>query len=156
MSAPERLDYQTSPLLRLAYEDGRFDVWRFFDEGPYPDEEAVKEEIERHVGDLIASYDRRAIDKGLRDHHHYLVQWVPERLAAAQGEAERARLVAFADLQYRVDDHRFELMRESLNHPRAEDPVFDALPSIYGELTRDGLYRLGPDNLRKRGRGPSP
>lgn len=147
MSEPPGLEYRTSPLLRLAYEDSRFDVWRFFDEKSYPGEEPVKEEIERHVADLITSYEPAAIDEGLRHHHLYLVQWVPERLAGAEGGSERARLVAFADLQYMVDDRRFGLMRESLGHPSAQDPVFEALPSIYGELTRDGLYRLGPANL---------
>jgi len=122
-------------------------VWEFFEEGSYPEHGAVKEEVEAHVAALIGTYDASSLAASLDRHDFYLREWVPERLDAAQAEDELARLVAFADLQYRVEDDRAGLMLKTLNLPKPNDFVFEQLPSIYEHLTRDGLFRITPENI---------
>jgi hypothetical protein len=140
------LSERHSALMQRVIADDRLSVWEYFEPGEYEGFEEVKEEIESRVAALASSYSPERAAELLARHRAYLEGAVPHLLAIAEDEAGLLRLLAFAELEYAVEDRRAELAIGSLEHPRRSDLVFEALP-LYDGLDRDGLLRLGPEHL---------
>lgn len=81
----------------------------------------------------------------------YLTQWGPERLQDASTREEVARLAAFADLQWLIEDSRAALRLDALGPPRADQPLALALPEIHAARSRDGLLRVRGENVTDAG-----
>lgn len=142
-----RFDVRESALLRLAL-GARFDPWEFFNEGAYPEHRAEKDEVEAFVREYFAGLDRSGLEAAIRRHAEYLRKWVPDRVKAAQSNADYARLCAFAELHYAITDAEHDLMLASLLEPDRGDPVFDEHPELYDDLT-DWLMRLTPAHIEE-------
>lgn len=147
MEAPRDFDWHKSPLLCLALGEGRFDVWEFFGDGPYPDVRAEKDELEARVDALCAEALVEGVAEGLNRHRDYLELWVGERLEAANTDAQLARLVAFAELQYALEDAIYPLELRALGHPQPTDRLFAGRPELYELLDRDGMLPLTAANV---------
>jgi hypothetical protein len=145
------LRFEDSPLLREAMHEGRFDVFEFFDHGAYPEHGAHKEEAERLVAQLTAGWDEAAVHRILARNAEYPSAWVPERLEAATTTEDQARLAAFAELQWLIDDGRAALHLDAFGLPRADQPLWEQLPDVFKSLSRDGLVPVGPDNATDAG-----
>jgi hypothetical protein len=145
------LTYEDSSLLREALHEWRFDVWEYFGDGAFPHHRAQKDEVERLVAELASQWDEPALLDVLARNEKYLVDSVPERLAAAVSHSDLARLAAFAELQWLVGDSRAALDRDALDHPRADQPLAVALPGVHEALSRDGLFRISPQNVSDAG-----
>jgi hypothetical protein len=145
------LQYDQSALLRDALHESRFDVWEYFNDGAYPHHRAQKDEVERLVAALVAGWDEAGVLAALGRNEEFLATWVPERLQAATTTEDLARLAAFAELQWLVEDSRDALELDALGHPRADQPLAVALPQVHAALSRDGLTRIEKDNLTDAG-----
>jgi hypothetical protein len=143
-----KFELRESALLRLALGPVRFDPWEFFNEGAYPAHRAEKDEVEAFVREYVAGLDRPGLEAAVLRHAEYLREWVPDRVKAAQSDADYARLCAFAELHHAIGDAEHELMLASLLAPHRGDLVFDEHPELYEDLT-DGLMRLMPDHVEE-------
>jgi hypothetical protein len=143
------LDVRSSALLKLALNQSRTTSLEFYDDAPYPDHRAVKDEVEEFVAEYLAG----ACDPDvvLERHREYLSSWAPDRLEGADRE-DVARLCAFAELDAQLLRAEDELMLASLGPPKADDLVFDAEPKLFGTLT-DGLIRLLPAHIEEQWTG---
>jgi hypothetical protein len=144
------LSERTSPLMQRAIAEGRLSVWEYFEPGEYEGSEEVKVEIESRVAALESSYSSERAAELLARHRAYLEGAAPHLLATAEDEAGLLRLLAFAELEYAVEDRRAELAICSLEPPRRCDLVFEALPFLHDGLDRDGLLRLAPKHLPRQ------
>jgi len=131
--------------------EGRFDVFEFFDDGAFPEHGAHKEEAERLVAQLMGRWDEAAVHETLVRNAEYLSAWVPERLKTVATAEGQARLAAFAELQWLIDDGRAALHLDAFGLPRADQPLWEQLPDVFKSLGRDGLVPVGPDNVTDAG-----
>jgi len=145
------LEFDDSPLLRESLHEDRYDVWAYFDDGAYPAHRAHKNEAEQRVMEFLARWDEGDLVQALARNKLHLAEWVPERLQAARSEGEFARLAAFAELQWLVEDSRAALRLDALNPPRDDQPLARSLPELYATLSRDGLYRISAENVTDAG-----
>lgn len=60
--------------MRCALAEQRFDVWEFFDDGPYDAHHEEKTEVERLVQDLVAQWSDADVASVLAKHERYLVR----------------------------------------------------------------------------------
>ena len=137
-----------SASLRCCLGPVRFDPWEFFNEGAYPAHRAEKDEVEAFVREYLAGLDRPGLEAAVRQHAEYLRNWVPDRVKAAQSDADYARLCAFAELHHAIVDAEHELTLASLLAPDRGDLVFGEHPALYDTLT-DGLMRLTPTHIEE-------
>jgi hypothetical protein len=142
------LPVRSSALLKLALNESRTTPLEFYDDAPYPDHRAVKDEIEQFVAEHLAGASAADLAVALERHRDHLTSWVPHRLEGADRE-EVARLCAFAELHAQLLQAEDELMLASLGPPKADDLVFDAEPKLFGALT-DGLMRLLPAQIEEQ------
>jgi hypothetical protein len=145
------LSYDESALLREALHALRFDVWEYFGDGEYPSHRAEKDEAEGRVAALVSAWSDDDLAAAVERNEMYLTRWVPERLQDASTPEEIARLAAFADLQWLIEDSRAALRLDALGPPRADQPLALALPEIHAALSRDGLLRIRGDNVTDAG-----
>ncbi len=140
-------DIQTSSLIRLALSENRFDVWEFFDAGAYPRHRDQKDEVEAMVTSLVDASTPAELEELLQTHLELLRTWVPDRLRAERSHADQARLVAFAELQWSIDDAVNKLELRALDAPRPDDWMFMQHDGLYDALDRDGLFRIRAENI---------
>lgn len=140
------LDIRDSPLLRLAVAESRFSPFEFYDDGPYPDHRAAKDEVEAFVRTYVSGLDDHALEAALAYHDEYLRNWVPHRIEQASTSEDHARLCAFAELHEALMSAESELLLSSLLPARESDSVFDDDPELFGALS-DGLMPLTPENI---------
>lgn len=141
-SKPLPLEVPTSPLLRRAVAEDRFDVTDYLRDGSYDGFRAEKDEVELRIAELDAALRGGYRNAGEVD--FYLEHmFPPDALAAASESGGLDRLRAFAALQKQLDDALYELEDRALEPPMATDPTFAARPDLFDALDpRDRLLPL--------------
>src|SRR4051812_8451897 len=142
------LDLRTSPLLRRAVVDPRLSVTEYLDDGPYSHASAEKDDVEDRVSRLLADLHHGAADRAMAVRYCWHM-FPPDEITAARDQHRLGRLLAFAALQYQLDQALDDLDDRALNAPVPSDYVFAAHPQLFRELDpRDGLLRLTPCLIR--------
>lgn len=153
MNTPEFLPYDGSPLLRAALHD-RLLVLDYRGDGAYPYAQAEKREAEERVAGIASGWDDAARAEALERNERFLTEYLDREFldARAAGGTQLDRLLAFAELQWLVDDSKDALRLSQLSHPDPNQPLFQVVPALFGQLTqRDLLLPITGANVTEAG-----